>query len=56
MTELLDANRLRLLARDTDQPAETARRLVPVLKWTVDEETGRPVSRWVLQEASDGCL
>ena len=54
MTELLHADRIRQLARVMYQPAESARRLVPVLQWSVDEQTGRPVSRWVLDEASEG--
>ena len=52
MTELLTADRLRQLARVTDQPTEAARQPVIVLQWSVDEETGRPVSRWVVDEAN----
>jgi hypothetical protein len=52
MTELLTADRLRQLTRDTDQPIEATRQPVVILQWSVDEETGRPVSRWVLDEAN----
>jgi hypothetical protein len=52
MTELLSPDRLREIGRVLYQPAEKAMRLVPVLQWSVDEETGRPISRWVMQEAS----
>nr|WP_294553446.1 hypothetical protein [uncultured Rhodopila sp.] len=54
MTELLPPDRLRQISRVMDQPAAVVRRLVPILQWSIDEQTGRPVSRWVVNEASDG--
>ena len=30
--------------------ASPARRIIPVLEWTIDAETGRPVSQWVVYE------
>lgn len=50
MTELLHPDRLRRIALDLDQPTKAARRLVPVMQWSVDAATGRPVSHWVLDE------
>lgn len=48
MTEFMDAPRLRQLA--VNQPVADCRRPVPVLCWTVDRATLRPVCHWVLQD------
>jgi len=47
MTELMNPDRLRQLARVPDQ---TPLRRIPVLQWTIDTETRRPAARWVLSE------
>jgi hypothetical protein len=51
MTELHHPDRLREIAAVLRQPAETSRRLVPVLQWIVCADTGRPLGRWILDEA-----
>jgi hypothetical protein len=47
MTELLDAKRLRQVA--VNPFAEETERRIPVLCWTIDKTTQRPVAHWRLQ-------
>ncbi len=48
MNDLLDCPvRIEALSVRSVAPA---RRMIPVLEWTFDGETGRPVSRWVVYE------
>jgi hypothetical protein len=44
MTEFMDAARLRQDARDL--PRFTLQPTAPVLRWTIDTTTGRPVGHW----------
>lgn len=41
--------RIATLAARSTQPA---RRMIPVLEWTADCATGRPVSQWVIYEVT----
>ncbi len=50
MTQHLQPTRLRQLAH---VPEEPVRRPVPVLLWSLDPETLRPVGRWVMDEDRD---
>jgi len=50
MTELMDASHLRQMAGLSDQSKLGLRPVVPVLRWTINGETGRPVSHWLLAE------
>jgi hypothetical protein len=54
MTELQETKRLRQIARVVDQPDQASRRLVPVLHWSVDPDTGRAEGRWILAEKPAG--
>jgi hypothetical protein len=54
MTELHKPGHLREIACVLDQPGEQDRRLVPVLQWSVNPETGRPVGRWIINDARPG--
>jgi hypothetical protein len=48
MTELYKPAHLRQIANVVDQLIEPARRMVPELQWSIDQQTGRPVSRWTI--------
>jgi hypothetical protein len=50
MTALLNLTRLREIADVTEHPNLASRRMIPRLAWTVDSQTGRPSSQWVLGE------
>ncbi len=50
MTALLNQTRLHEIARVTQHPNLSPRRLIPRLTWTVDAETGRTAGHWVLSE------
>ena len=50
MTQLLPEDRLRQIARVMALPVLPPGRLVPMLVWGVDTQTGRPVGRWVLSD------
>jgi hypothetical protein len=50
MTELLNQDRLRLIAVTIRHPALHPARQTPTLRWAIDAETGRPVARWELGE------
>jgi hypothetical protein len=43
-------DRLQRIAQISEQPNLPPQRLVPILSWEIDTETGRPVSRWILSE------
>ena len=51
MTELIDTARLHQIAYVADQPGFAPRAEIPVMRWIIDEATGRPVSHWVLAKA-----
>jgi hypothetical protein len=51
MTALLSQTRLREIAQVTEHPNLSSGRLIPRLAWTVDAQTGRPVARWMLNQA-----
>jgi hypothetical protein len=48
MTEFMSALRLRKVV--VGQGWSTLEHTVPVLRWTVDEKTGRPVGHWELAD------
>jgi hypothetical protein len=48
MTQLIDADQLQHLSAPCPPPALPMDRLVPVLRWTIDQATGRPVGNWEL--------
>jgi len=50
MTELMNATRLRQMAGLADQSALALPPTVPVLRWAVEEGTGRPISHWILAD------
>jgi hypothetical protein len=54
VTKLHDPRILRQLARVLEQPDPAPRRLIPVLQWTVNPETGHPVGRWTIPEEPEG--
>ena len=49
-----DMNQVRLqaIAEVSEQLGLPSGRSVPTMHWSTDEETGHPVCRWVLVEAS----
>ncbi len=50
MTEFMPATSLRQIASLSDHRGLRLQPEVPVMQWTIDEATGRPVSHWVLAE------
>ena len=48
MTQFIDAEQLQHLSAPCPPPALPMDRLVPVLRWTIDQATGRPVGNWEL--------
>jgi len=53
MTELLNQDRLRLIALVMDHPFLQPRPQVPTLRRALDSESGRPVAYWVLKDAPE---
>jgi hypothetical protein len=54
--EHMDQVRLQAIAEVSEQLSLPLGRSVPTMHWSADEETGRPVCRWVLVEQSPACL
>jgi hypothetical protein len=50
MAELMTAAQLWQMAGVGDQFGTRLRRVVPVLRWTIDASTGRAVNHWVVAE------
>jgi hypothetical protein len=48
--------RLQAIAEVTEQLSLPSGRSIPTMHWSTDEESGRPVCRWVLVEARPACL
>jgi hypothetical protein len=48
MTEFIDPERLHWLSTFASLSLLSPERAIPVLRWTLDATTGRPVSRWQL--------
>jgi hypothetical protein len=48
MTEFIDTARLHQLSAIHQQLAPPMGRLVPVMRWAIDQATGRPVANWEL--------
>ena len=53
MTELLKPDHLRQIALVLDRPGKVRGKLIPVLQWSMNSETGRPAGSWVLAEDRD---
>jgi hypothetical protein len=50
MTEFLHQDRLRLIARITEHPAEMPPGPTTSPRWTIDATGSRPIAHWVLRE------
>jgi hypothetical protein len=48
MTELIDPSRLQQWSAFRTQPAQHEDRIVPMMRWSIDQVTGRPVANWEL--------
>jgi hypothetical protein len=48
MTQFIDPSRLQWLSVFRAQPASPVDRIVPVVRWSIDQATGRPVTNWEL--------
>jgi hypothetical protein len=50
--EYVNRDQLQDIAVVTEQLKLPSGDMIPRLQWTIDAETGRPISRWVLVEKS----
>jgi hypothetical protein len=48
MAQFIDPERLHQLSTFVGQPLLSPDHGIPVLRWTLDAATGRPISRWEL--------
>jgi hypothetical protein len=50
MTQIMSAPTLRRIARVSEQPVPSISSYALVLRWSIDSETGRPISCWMLAD------
>lgn len=48
MSKLMSPVRMSELANVAELPSLPPEKPIAILQWTIDAETGRPISRWVL--------